>query len=117
MTKITNITALQNAIATLSAIEGYDAEVITKLTNIKASYEKKASAERKPTKVQIENEGIKARISDLMTEGTAYTVSDICKALDNEFSNQKISALMNAMAEDNILTKATENRKTVFTLA
>lgn len=117
MTKITNITALQNAIVTLSAIEGYDAEVITKLTNIKASYEKKASAKRKPTKVQIENEDIKARISDLMEMDSFYTVSEICKALDNEFSNQKISALMNAMVEDNILKKATENRKTVFTLA
>lgn len=115
--KMTNVKALALAIATLSEVEGFDTEALAKLANVKASYEKKASAERKPTATQTANEGIKATILDLMEVGTQYTVSDLCKALDNEYSNQKVSALVNAMAEANAITKVTENRKSYFVKA
>lgn len=115
MQKITNVVALTMAIETLSSIEGFDADAIAKLQKVKASYEKKSHSEHKPTQTQLDNERLKARILDLMDADTRYTVSDIVKALDNEFSNQKISALMNSMVDTSV-TKVTEKRRSYFTL-
>lgn len=112
MEKMTYVKALEIAIATVD-----NEEVKDKLTALKASIAKKNSAERKPTATQTANEGIKATIFDLMEVGTQYTVSDLCKALGNKYSNQKVSALVNAMAEANALTKVTENRKSYFVKA
>lgn len=112
--KMTNVVALTMAIEALKA-QNFNAEALAKLENVKASYEKKSStSERKPTQTQLDNEKLKAEILGLMAEGQTYTVTDIVKALPNEYSNQKISALMNALVKANALTKVTEKGKTLF---
>jgi predicted Zn-ribbon and HTH transcriptional regulator len=56
-----------------------------------------ANAERKPTKTQLENEGIKAQIVDVLTNATEpMTIGEIGKAIGIE-SNQKVSALVTQM--------------------
>lgn len=115
--KMTNVNALSMAIEVLSTVEGFDSEALTKLGNIKASYEKKSSnTERKPTQTQLDNERLKVDILDLMESNKAYTVTDVVKALPNEYSNQKISALMNALVKAEKLSKTTEKGKTYFTV-
>ena len=53
--------------------------------------------ERKPTKEQIANEGIKAQILSFMAErNEPVTIGEICKAVGID-SNQKISALVSSM--------------------
>lgn len=112
--KITNVKALETSIATLKTIEGFDTEIIEKLEKMKAQFEKKSTSIRKPTATQVENEGLKGTILDLMAPGTKYTVSDIVALLENKFSNQKVSALMNALAKDNALVKEEDKRKSYF---
>lgn len=55
------------------------------------------NGERKPTKEQIANEGIKEQILSFMAEcDEPVTIGDICKAVGIN-SNQKISALVSSM--------------------
>lgn len=56
-----------------------------------------ANAERKPTKTQLENEGVKAEIVEyLRTCDAPVTISDMRKALGID-SPQKVSALVSQM--------------------
>lgn len=72
----------------------------------------------KPTKEQIANAKIKARIYDLMESGKRYTCSDIIKADDElrttNASTSKVSALMRQMVADNLVEKIEEKRKSYF---
>lgn len=79
---------------------------------------KKTSADRKPTKAQQENEGIKAKILAVM-DTTPATVSEIMKRDEvlAALSNQKVSALMTQLVNDNMVVKTEEKRKSYFALA
>lgn len=79
---------------------------------------KKTSADRKPTKAQQENEGIKAKILAVM-DTTPATVSEIMKRDEvlTALSNQKVSALMTQLVNDNMVVKTEEKRKSYFALA
>ena len=114
---MTNVKALTSAIETLSAMEGFPTEAIQKLENIKASYSKRANATRKPTATQVQNEGIKSTIAEILASAEApMTVSEVVKALGGEYTSQKISALMNAMARDGLVAKTVDKRKSLFSV-
>ena len=56
-----------------------------------------SNGERKPTKTQVENEGIKEKIVEfLQSAEKPVTIGEICKAIGIE-SNQKVSALVSQM--------------------
>ncbi len=60
------------------------------------------SANRKPTKVQVENETFKALILAFLTEkGTAFTIKELQANIPElaELSNQKITHLLSALGE------------------
>ena len=83
------------------AVEGFTlADALSFIDERIAITEKKnasGSGERKPTKVQVENEGIKEQIADVLRSvGKPMTIGEICKAVGIE-SNQKISALVSQM--------------------
>lgn len=61
--------------------------------------EKRATSKSsKPSKHQVENEAIKARIADVLAQvSEPVTVTDIMGLTGNEFSNQRISALLRQM--------------------
>ena len=79
-----------------------------------ASIDKK-SENKKPTKAQAENELIKNQLLQVLdVEG--MTITDI-QVLGFEYSNQKLSALLNQMVKDDLLTKSVgKDRKTLFHL-
>ena len=83
------------------AVEGFTlADALSFIDERIAITEKKnasGSGERKPTKAQVENEGIKEQIADVLRSvGKPMTIGEICKAVGIE-SNQKISALISQM--------------------
>ena len=84
-----------------------------------ALLEKKNSAEKKPTKTQVENTGIKGAILDYMVEGTRYTVTEIIKGCGecNDLSNQRVSALLRQMVSDGSINRVEDKRKTYFEIA
>ena len=80
---------------------------------------KKNSAEKKPTAVQVANEGIKQSIVDGMEVGQKYTITDIMKSIDEcaELSNQRVSALVRQLVTDGVVVRTEEKRKAYFSLA
>ena len=78
---------------------------------------KKNSSEKKPTAVQLANEGIKETILDtLETESKKMTISEMQKvnAELGELNNQKISALIRQLVNDGKLERVEEKRKAYF---
>mgnify|MGYP002517294062 FL=1 len=77
---------------------------------------KKNSAEKKPTAVQVANEGIKADILDGMEIGKKYTITDLMKEIPAcaELSNQRVSALVRQLVADGSVERTEEKRKAYF---
>lgn len=131
MMKVTKKVALEvaiNAIAN-SAIKEYHyagseetfsaEEVIAKLNGMMKQLEAKASAPKKPTKVQEANEGVKDIIKAALEGQNPMTVSEIMthSAELGALSNQKVASLVRQMVEAGILVRTEEKRKAYFALA
>ena len=80
---------------------------------------KKNSAEKKPTAVQVANDGIKTDILDGMVEGTLYTITDLIKTIPAlaDLTNQRVSALIRQLIADGKVERIEEKRKAYFRLA
>lgn len=102
--------------AIIDKVEGIlTAEEIKFLKERKALHEKK-NASRKPTKVQAENEVIKAKILEFMAPNRAYTIGEIQKGVGIE-TNQKTSALVRQLKEADLIVRTEEKGKAYFTKA
>ena len=94
-----------------------NATYVAYLENELALLDKKAQ-NKKATKTQTENIGLKTTILEVLAQGSG-TVTEIqsrnteLKAL----SNQKVSALIKQLVDEGKVTKSTEGRKSVFALA
>ena len=77
---------------------------------------KKNSAEKKPTAVQVANEGIKADILNGMEIGKKYTITDLMKEIPAcaELSKQRVSALVRQLVADGSVERTEEKRKAYF---
>ena len=113
--KMTYVMALDMALEVLPA--EFDAEAREKLEACKASYMKRnaSKGERKPSKKQIENEGIKAQIVELLTGHEPMTAGEVATALELS-SGQRASALLRQLVEAGSVVKTTEKRKSFFSV-
>ena len=113
MEKMTN----SKALAFVLGMEGIPSEVREKLVNIKASIDKKNSAERKPTATQTENVGLKSAILVGMESGKAYTIGDLMKEIPElaDLTNQRVSALVRQLKDEGLVTREEIKRKAYFT--
>lgn len=78
------------------------------------------NGERKPTKTQLANEGVKATIVEVLTaSGKPMTIADIQKANAEmaELTNQKISALLTQLVKANEVVRTEVKGKAHFALA
>ena len=78
---------------------------------------KKNTSEKKPTAVQVANEGLKQTIMDVLNEnGGLMTVTDIQKSCEElaVLSNQKVSALIRQLKDDGKVEKVEDKRKSYF---
>ena len=114
MEKITNVKALAYVLENCEL----SAEVKAKLEKMKAQFEKKNSAEKKPTATQVANEGIKNVILEALGE-KSMTITEMQKANSElaELSNQKISALLKPMTENGSVKREEIKRKAYFSKA
>lgn len=80
--------------------------------------DRKNSAEKKPTALQIANQTLSAQILDFMELNVPYSITDIMKQCSpcNGLSNPKITALMRPLLLENggSVERVSEKRKTVF---
>ena len=114
MEKITNVKALAYVLANVEL----PAEYKEKIEKMKAQFEKKNSAEKKPTATQIANEGIKNVILETLGE-KSMTITEMQKLNGElaELSNQKISALLKQMTENGSVKREEIKRKAYFSKA
>lgn len=115
MEKMTYVVALNSAIA----CDALSAEVREKLTALRDAQMKKASAERKPTATQTENEGFKAEILAYLGTVERATITEIMKAVPSvgALSNQRASAVVRQMVLAGAVVRVEDKRKAYFSLA
>lgn len=78
------------------------------------------NGERKPTKTQLENEGIKQTLLGILSAaGEPMTITDVQKASADleEMSNQKISALLTQLVKANLVLRTEVKGKAHFAVA
>jgi hypothetical protein len=114
---MTNKKALEIAIEVMNAQATPNTEVIEKLEKILEQTIKKNSAERKPTATQTANEGLKENIlAYLKATGEKKTISELMKEVPEleGLANQKVTALVRNLKEENLVVRIEEKRKAYF---
>ena len=91
---------------------------VTYLENELALLDKKAQ-NKKATKTQEQNQGIKATILKVLATIGSGTVTDIQNGNEelSTLSNQKVSALVRQLVESGEVVKTTDKKKSIFSLA
>lgn len=77
---------------------------------------RKSGGSKKPTKTQIENEGIKDTIVEVLGEIAPATATMIATDPRVNVSNQKVSALLKQLVEVGTVTKVVDKGKSLFSL-
>ena len=129
MMKMTNKIALEIA---LSAIDGMNLqeyrvagtedtfsaeEAKAKLYKMIEQLDKKSSAEKKPTKTQLEADALADALYDeMLADGGKLTVSEMLAKFDcvKGMSNQKVSAIVRKLKDAGRVVKDVEGRKSLF---
>ena len=92
-------------------------EDLTNFINHELELLDKKNSNSTMTKTQVENENIKKVIVNALTEiGTPVTITELqkkCVDLEN-YSNQKISALLKQLVDNKVVKKVVEKRITRF---
>ncbi len=111
-----NMTYVQALEIAIDLVEG---EAKERLEALKASIQKRNSADRKPTKTQEANEAIKVEILAFLADGQLHTVSEIMTGVASleDASNQKASALVRQLVESGSVVRVEVKRKAYFRLA
>lgn len=114
MTKMTYVTAVEFAIDHLD-----NGEVVEKLMALRDSLVKRNAGDRKPSKMQVANEGIKADILAYLADGEKHTVTEIMQGVASleGASNQKAATLVTQLVNAQLVVREEIKRKAYFSLA
>ena len=116
--KMTNAMALETAIEVMKETDAEKyAKVIEKLDKMLVQVNKKSSANRKPTATQLENEGLRVKIAEYLTNtGKRLTVSEMMKEIEGleELSNQRVTSLATSLYKEGKINREVEKRKAYF---
>lgn len=115
MTKRDYFNILRNAYPTSAA--DYDS-IMAFIDHELELLDRKNSAIRKPTAKQAANESVKALILDHMEVGKRYTITDMLKEFpfEEEFTNQRVSALVRQLLLENKVIREEEKGKAYFSV-
>jgi len=78
---------------------------------------RKSGGSRKPTKTQVENEGIKDTILEVLGEIAPATATMVATDPRVNVSNQKVSALLKQLIEVGKVVKTVDKGKSLFSVA
>lgn len=115
MTKMTYAVALDVAINAVA-----DEEVKEKLIALKAQIEKKSTSERKPTKTQIENEGLKSEIVSALTAlDRPLCIKEIMVEVPAVagLTNQRVTHLLTDLVKSAVLERTVVKKVPYFAIA
>lgn len=117
-TKMTNRKAINFVLDNCTLPE----DVREKFEGMLAALDRKATADRKPTAKQVENEGIREALVAFINanatnaENGGFTVTELIKSVDEvaDASNQKVSAILRQAILNGEITKTSVKRHTYF---
>ena len=116
MEKMTNSKALEYVLTNTELPD----DVKEKITNIKASIDKKNSADRKPTKTQLENIDLKEQIVEFLTNaGKPMAVGEIIKE-DKRFadlSSSKVTSMLTQLKNEGKVVNTKDGKKSLYSIA
>jgi hypothetical protein len=105
--------------AVIRGIVADNAELVAFIDHEIELLEKKSSGSRKPTKVQVENEGFKVDILNALTEVDEPVnikgLYEICPSIA-ELSNQRVTHLLTALRKDGKVTRSYVKKVAYFAL-
>ena len=80
---------------------------------------RKNSADRKLSGNALANVGLREEIIEILSKNPEhlFTATEVQKAMKDEYSNQRISALLKQLKEDGKVEKIQDKRKSFFKLA
>lgn len=81
--------------------------------------DRKNSADRKLSGNALANVGLREEIIEILSKNPEhlFTATEVQKAMKDEYSNQRISALLKQLKEDGKVEKIQDKRKSYFKLA
>lgn len=105
--------------AVIRGIVADNAELVAFIDHEIELLEKKSSGSRKPTKVQVENEGFKVDILNALAEVdepvTIKGLYEICPSIA-ELSNQRVTHLLTALRKDGKVARSYVKKVAYFAL-
>ena len=113
------MTIVEQYEAIMAKCEGVLSENELAFLKERAELHAKKNASRKPSKVQTENEGYKEELLKGMEIGKTYTITDLIKSIPalSELTNQRVSALIRQLKEDNLVLRTEVKGKAYFAKA
>jgi len=111
--KLTKIEMFENILKGLTNADEI-AFIENEIDLLKRKAERSKNATRKPSKVQVENESLKAEILDYVATVDNATIKAVAEKFDK--SSQKITPLMNALVNEGKLTKVVEKRVAKYSI-
>lgn len=114
MKNMTYAQALEIAIASVDNTEAKE-----RLEALMASIVKKNTADRKPTKTQVENDAVRQEILAVLSDGQARTIAEITEAVPalHDATSQRVSALLTPLMKSEKVVREMVKRKAYFKLA
>ena len=110
-----------NTLLTIDAVKSNPALVEFVEHELELLAKKNASGSGKMTATQVANEGIKAEILECMANepNRMFTISEMQKSFDccAEMSNQRVSALIRQLVNDEKVVRIEDKRKAYFKIA
>lgn len=110
-----------NTLLTIDAVKSNPALVEFVEHELELLAKKNASGSGKMTATQVANEGIKAEILECMANepNRMFTISEMQKSFDccAEMSNQRVSALVRQLVNDEKVVRIEDKRKAYFKIA
>jgi DNA-binding transcriptional regulator GbsR (MarR family) len=110
---------LFNRLLTLDSVKA-DVELVNLIKHEIELLDKKNTSDKKPTATQLANASIKTAILETMEENHLYTITELTKVVPNlpaEMSNQRMSALVRQLKDENLVVRVEEKGKAFFRLA
>ena len=119
MTMAKKMTIVEQYEAIIGKVEGVLSKEEIAFLKERADMVAKKNANRKPTKAQEENEVYKSSIIEGMEKGKTYTITDLIKSIPAiaDLTNQRVSALVRQLKDEELVTRKEEKGKAYFTLA
>ena len=94
-----------------------DPELVGFIEKELALLDKKNASEKKPTANQLANSTIKAAVLETMEDDTHYTITELLKLVPNlpeGMTNQRMSALVRQLKDENLVIRIEEKGKAYF---